>query len=168
MSKYRILDTPDIETSKCANCGSCKNDGRKYIDFGLHVDWFGAVFLCGRCLQDIAQSMGLFKQLEDRLAIANDSLLKIRNVQQQGVDLRADLLQTFGEVQKYFADLRITGDDPIPNTSTSVVTESPTTESGTDKVKSGTDATKPRPVKSTSSSGSKNLPSLADLLNESS
>src|SRR3954466_860008 len=68
MSRYRILDVPDVAPAKCANCGSSKNDGRKYVDFGLQVDWYGVVYFCGLCLADIARDMGLFKQVEKALA----------------------------------------------------------------------------------------------------
>lgn len=38
---------------KCSICGGMKYDGRKWIDFGLSIDWYGVVYLCTFCFEEI-------------------------------------------------------------------------------------------------------------------
>jgi hypothetical protein len=158
MSKYRILAIPDVKPTKCANCGSTKADGRQYIDFGLDVDWFGTVFLCGFCLKDIAQAMGLFSDSEEKLKAAIDDKVSLLSLQTQGDRLYDKFTELIKEFETYYASLHSVRDDPSTTASDSVVGN----ETAADR--EGSAKTKPRTTKPTSSSGSKNLPSLADLL----
>lgn len=157
MSKYRILDVPDLKPGKCANCGSSKNDGRKYVDFGLEVDWFGIVFICGICLGDVARQMGLFKVYEDKIAELESKLKSFTDLKTEGKVLQDVVLKTFEEVKEYFVSLHSTGDDSSSSSDASVVPNKKPNEQGTTK-------TSTRTTQSNSSGGSKNLPSLADLL----
>jgi hypothetical protein len=168
MSKYRIVDVPDFKPANCANCGSTKNDGRKYIDFGLELDWHGIVFLCGECLFDIATAMGLFVQLQQKVQELQDSILKINTDHQRGIQLRDEFLKVFEEVQNYFTSLPAVGDGTTTNPDLKLVVNETASKSGTGADKSATDGTKPRAIKSTTSSGPKNIPSLAELLASSS
>jgi hypothetical protein len=160
MSKYRILDVPDVAPAKCANCGSTKSDGRKYVDFGLQVDWYGVVYLCGLCLGEIARKMGLFSQVEQALA---DSLVygvdKIKGLQEQGVNLHDTVVKTFKEFEEFYAGLYSFGMDRNPNDPSGIGTSEAAAN------KSGITEPKSRTSKSTSSSGSQDVRSLTDLLN---
>jgi nicotinamidase-related amidase len=159
MSKYRILDVPDMQPGKCANCGASKNDGRKYIDFGLQVDWYGVVHLCGECVKDIARTMGLFTELENKLKLILAEDERLDALQIQGVELHETAVTLFKEFEAYYDRVYATRDDTPPDSTSSVVVESPTTESGTNQAE-------PRSTKSTSSRRSQNTRSLADLLND--
>lgn len=166
MSKYRIVAVPDFKPGKCANCGSSKNDGREYIDFGLEVDWYGIVFICGTCLIDVANHMGLFNQLRDQLSRVTDSLLNVEKKNFQGVDLRDSFLKIFKEVQDYFAQLPAIRDVPVVDSNDNV--DKPAaieTEPTIATIKSAADAAKSGTTKSATGSRPKNLPSLAELLN---
>jgi hypothetical protein len=168
MSKYRILAVPDFKPAKCANCGSTKNDGRNYIDFGLEVDWYGIVYICGECLKDIAREMGLFTEYEKQLELRMLEIELLKNKIEQGVELPDKLVKAWEEFKEYYASLQLAGGngpDSIPpsNHDNSVVQESNETESD----KSGINEAKPRAAKSTSGSRSKNIRSLADLLDDS-
>ena len=158
MSKYRILAIPDMNTAKCANCGSCKADGRKYVDFGLQIAWYDVVFLCGFCLKDIATEMGLFKDFEEKLKAAITERALTIGLQAQGDRLHEKLTELIKEFETYYASLHSIRDDSIPTNNLSVDTNATASDS------EGSVKAKPRITKSTPSSGSKNLPSLADLL----
>lgn len=166
MTKYRILDIPDVTPAKCANCGSCKNDGRQYIDFGLHVDWYGAVFICGLCLNDIAKAMGLFKDLEEIIAKLQAESNSFAHLQEKGFELNEKFAEVFREFKEYHDGLLAFGNDPTPDPDPDLGNnENETGGSGTNQTESGTSKAKPKPAKSTSSSGREDVRSLADLLN---
>jgi hypothetical protein len=160
MSKYRILDVPDKQPGKCANCGASKCDGRKYVDFGLHVDWYGAVHLCTHCLTDIAKNAGLFKELENKLGILLDEQQNLASLKNQGVELHETVVKTYKEFEDYYAGLYSISDNSTPDpTPDVVIDETPPSESGTDQ-------TEPESVKSTNGTRSKNLRSITDLLGD--
>lgn len=167
MSKYRIVDVPDIKPGKCSNCGSSKNDGRKYIDFGLEVDFYGIVFICGQCLLDIVKQMGLLKPLEEQVGILQDKVLNIKKQSARGGDLRKDFLKIFKEVQDYFTTLPVTSDDSSSSSNAGDRNaEATSVESGTANVKSAVNATEQRTVEPDSSSRPKQFSSLAELLDK--
>lgn len=165
MSKYRIIARPDVKPAKCANCGSSKEDGRQYIDFGLEIDWYGCVFICTLCLQDVAKETGLFKSYEVRIEKLLVSLLQIDDLKKQGDTVREDILNTFKEVQDYFSNLKSISVDSPTDQPPSVDNDTPEpNKSAADSDESKTDRSEPKPAKSTSVSGSKNISSLAELL----
>lgn len=165
MSKYRILTVPDIKPGKCANCGSSKEDGRGYVDFGLEVDWYGIVFLCGHCLFDIVRQMGLIRPLEDQISNLTDKLLKIKQNDSRGVDLRDNFLKIFKEVQNYISTLPATGNEPVTDSrDLPDKSEAASSEPTIDTIKRAADEAKQRIVKSASVPRSTNIPSLASLL----
>lgn len=168
MSKYRILAVPDIKPAKCANCGSSKNDGRKYIDFGLEVDWYGIVYLCGLCLVDVATEMGLFDHLKNRIKETEIKLLNIQQTDTKGIELRDNFLKIFEEVQNYASSLP-TSSISTPANSGSVPDNAETTKGESsklpvDSVKRTTNETEQRVTKSAAIARSSNLPRIADLL----
>jgi hypothetical protein len=159
MSKYRIVDVPDFKPGKCANCGASKNDGRKYIDFGLEVDWYGTVYLCGECLHDVSNHMGLFEEVNNNASILKEELAGYKYLEEQGANLHDTVVNVFKEFEDYYAGLHAINDNRSPDGSTVVDSE----ESAT---KSGINAAKPRTTKPTASSGSKDVRSLADLISD--
>lgn len=159
MGKYQVTDVPMYKPGKCANCGSAKNDGRRYVDFGLEVDWYGTVFLCGLCLKDVAQTMGLFAELEAEIEKLKKTSFDIDVLREQGFHLQDTVLKTFEEVKEYHARVHSLGDSSSPDDGSDVVpVETAEAESTADESKSGI-------TKSPTSSGRKNISSLAELLN---
>ena len=160
MSKYRILDMPNSQPGKCANCGASKVDGRKYIDFGLEVEWYGTVHICSLCLIDIAGAAGLFEELENKLLqieLANSAYEELRD---QGVELHGTVVQTFKEFEEYYArlhSLRVADNPDSDSNLDSVETES--NNSSISESESGT-------TQSNSSTRRTDIPSLADLLKD--
>lgn len=157
MSKYRILEIPDVSPGKCGNCGASNGIGRKYVDIGLHIEWYGALFLCTLCLKDICSTAGLFEEFEKEIRIRQEELVSRETLLNQGTELQETVLSVFEEVKEHFTNLHSLSDDSGTDSSAVPVIDPPVSESGTNSPKS-------RTTKSTASSGSKDLPSLADLL----
>lgn len=157
MSKYRILAIPDVKPHKCANCGSTKIDDRKYVDFGLEVDWYGAVMLCTHCLKDIANTAGLFTKLEMKILDLELKNKDIQQLQEQGARLHENVAKLGEEFKNYYVSLYSLGDDPSPDNSSNMESDPPAVEQSTDITESAT-------TKSSASSGRKNISKLAELL----
>lgn len=160
MTKYKILDAPYYKPAKCANCGSTKVDGRKYVDFGLEIDWYGIIYLCSLCLGDVVKNLGVLEPLHKEIA----SLTKRLSIQQLESNLVIEGLkkkiQSFEEVSEHFAELRSSGNYTDSDRSGGMES----TESGIEETTSGSAATSKQLTKQTTVSGSSNIPSLTKLL----
>jgi hypothetical protein len=159
MSKYAILDEPQYKPHKCSNCGSTKKDGRKYIDFGLEIDWYGQVYLCSLCLLDIAMNVGLFDKIKEE----NDNLIsrgaEIETMLAKGVKLYEVVMKTQQEFEDFYGNVHTSVDASSGNGSTNLdKPENESSEHGITKSESGT-------TKSNSGSRRTDVPSLADILN---
>lgn len=162
MSKYRLLDMPDQQPGKCANCGASRVDGRKYVDFGLLVDWYGTVHLCSLCIGDIARELGLFSDLEAKIAELLEKSLTPEEAEEKSKELQDRVVKTFKELEEFYVGL---------STHRSNSSSDSASNMGSDKGSDG--ETKSDPVgaksgttKSNSSRRSTSVPSLADLLKE--
>lgn len=155
MSKYRILTRPDANTAKCANCGGFKEDGRRYVDFGLFVDWYGVVFLCSICIKELATQLGLLNT-EEKIEV--DPMPELKEEVKNTISKLEEILKEFHE---YSDSLNIDNSDP-PDLEHSPDDNdvSPASESGTNKAEQ-------RAAKSTTSTGRKNVRSLTELLDSS-
>jgi hypothetical protein len=60
MGQVQVLDHPEALPNACAVCGGGKVDGRKYVDIGLSLDYYGVVYLCGPCFNQIVRAIGAF------------------------------------------------------------------------------------------------------------
>lgn len=166
MTKYRIVEIPDKKQAKCSNCGSTKNDGRKYVDFGLEVDWYGIVFLCGLCVYDIARTMDCFADYInriDKLEAENETLKNL--LLAKGDTLELMLGSLMGEVKEYFDGLRAISNNNESNFSTVVDFNSSSSTDNTTESDRAPGKAEQRTSKSTTGSGLKNVSSLTELLN---
>lgn len=161
MSKYKLLDAPHYKPAKCANCGSTKVDGRKYVDFGLEIAWYGIVYICTLCLDDIAKNIGLFDSYQATIEQLDKKINYLVNQNKDDSDLVSRLSIIMEEVNAHLADLRTSSDNSDSDRTSDVESAEPKSIKTEPAVKS----TNSRTTKSTTSSGSKNVPSLADLLN---
>lgn len=167
MTKYRILSRPDVTQANCANCGGYREDGRKYVDFGLNIEFHGAVFLCTLCLDDIARNAGLYRALEVRILQLETQLQTQKGAELSAQELQGAMLKIFDEVKQHLdTNLPASGNPNFPGSNSSVDSDKEPSKSGTDPTKSGTDKSKSGTVKSPPVSGSKNLSSLADLIDK--
>jgi hypothetical protein len=166
MSKYRILAFPDVGNHlKCANCGCGREDGRKYIDFGLQIDWYGPVYLCTECIRDIAEKSGLFRALELKV-VQLEEIIKNRTEAKLNLEnFKETVLRTFEEVNQSFVKLHPSVDGSTSDTDASVGDdENESSESGVDQTESGTKESESGTTKSSAVPGRKNVPKLADIL----
>lgn len=61
--RFKLLDAPFALPGKCAVCGFAasgedQTDRRQYLDFGLDIDYYGVVYICTTCLNEVAVGMG--------------------------------------------------------------------------------------------------------------
>lgn len=162
MSKYRLLDVPDVSPGKCGNCGASKNDGRKYVDIGLHIDWYGAMYLCGHCIKDIANEAGLFRELEQALEDLVDREASILEMHQKGEALHEIVKRTHQEFEDFYANLRSFELDSDSDSSASSGANLFETKSD----RAGTAHPEPAVIKSTPVTRRENIPSLTELMAE--
>lgn len=57
-SRIKLLSFPVLAPGKCAFCGSADDD-RSYIDFGMQLDWYGAVYFCSFCIIEVSEAVGM-------------------------------------------------------------------------------------------------------------
>lgn len=57
-SRFRILNSPIKKPGTCFVCKSSGGDGRQFIDFNRTLEWFGVVYLCTFCVQEICSLIG--------------------------------------------------------------------------------------------------------------
>lgn len=163
MTKYRILDIPDFKPGKCANCGASKNDGRKYIDFQLEIDWYGIVYLCGTCMKDTANALGLFDDIRHDLDVTRQELLKALENNERIDSLNATVVKTADELKELYGELssRQHSIESYSGDRTDVKPDAPA------EVEQPIMEAKRTTIKPNSGRGPKDVPSLASLLNKS-
>lgn len=60
-----LVEWPSQHPGKCVHCGcSTKNDGRKYVDMGLQIPRYGAVYFCEHCIRELGILFGLIDERE--------------------------------------------------------------------------------------------------------
>ncbi len=158
MGRYRILEVPDVQPATCCNCGASRNDGRKYLDTGRHVEWFGAIFFCGLCLREYAEAMGLLDVVKKELEETKATLLTQAELTDKADALQEMILKTFEEVKALYVDVYSSSNNSTPDSSSDVESDKTTTTEPT------VIETKSRTTKSATGSGRTNVPSLANLL----
>ncbi len=159
MSKYRVVPVPMMKPGKCSNCGSTKQDGRGYVDFGLDLPWWGIVYLCTLCLHDIASNTGLYDNLRSEINTLKAKLLSDDILLQQGSDLQGQILTIFEEVKEHFNNLPApSGGSDSARTTSVGVDETATDKSTTDETESGSSQPSTSPRR-------EDLPSFTELLN---
>lgn len=157
MSKYVIEDFPKFKPSKCSNCGSSKEDGRKYVSFGLEIDWYGIVYLCTLCLKNIAESARLFDNHLAELQSVVAELKAARSVERKEQAILSRLESISEEIKEYYdASVRSSGTSSSANELPLLDSDASAAESGTDSPEQGTS-------ESNSGGRSKNVQGLANL-----
>lgn len=166
MSKYRIVNVPDVKEAKCANCGSSKNDGRLYIDCNLDIDWYGTVFFCGLCLKELATAMGLFTELEEKISALIDRRNQDENLLKVGEKLDESVRQMVIQLKEFYVALHPTGLVDTPNSSSVVVSSDSNSGIGVKRDNPDVNETESGAIKPASSARRKNIRSLAELLDD--
>lgn len=164
MSKYRTMSVPDQQPGKCANCGASKPDGRSYVDFGLLIPWYGTVFLCSTCLEDIARNIGLFDEVQKKLALANKQASEIQELLTLGRALEKGLNEGFEGVKEYFDRLRALGNESSSDLRIGLESSKESNKQAAGEGNSTSNVSKSGATKSTSGSRPKDVLSLAERL----
>lgn len=58
-SRFRISNVAQFAPGTCILCKSAGGDGRQFIDLGITVEWFGAMYFCTFCITEAASLLGL-------------------------------------------------------------------------------------------------------------
>jgi len=58
MSRVQVLDNAPVAPGTCILCGSSGGDGRKFVDFGMQIDWIGAIYFCTECFGEVSRAIG--------------------------------------------------------------------------------------------------------------
>lgn len=75
-----------LAPSHCYLCGTC-NEKRKYVDFGMQVEFYGAVYFCNECFANAATAVdyvhvdglnSLEEQLENLTASYCNAMAEVR------------------------------------------------------------------------------------------
>lgn len=55
--RVQVLDNPMGPPGKCIICGNGADKDRKWIDFGVTVDFLGAVYICSLCIDEVCNAL---------------------------------------------------------------------------------------------------------------
>ena|SRR3990170_6848354 len=70
LSKFQVMDLPIMAPGKCSNCGGTRIGDRKYVDFGLTLEYYGIVYLCTLCIKELMmvlqKNMGLVQTIIEK------------------------------------------------------------------------------------------------------
>lgn len=90
-SRFTVHNNPDVAPGKCAVCSSVGGDDRQFIDFGMQLDWYGAVYFCTFCVRELAAAGGFVsvenykkvleqsQSLKSELSVVNESFRDYRD-----------------------------------------------------------------------------------------
>lgn len=82
-SKVMILEAPRLAPGTCVVCGTSRTDDRKYIDFGIFVEYVGQIYFCTFCMTELANQLGCLTpeqtiQLENERDAAHQRILEFQ------------------------------------------------------------------------------------------
>lgn len=63
-SRFAVLDTPIAVPGCCHICGSVGDGKRKFVDFGLNVEFVGVIYFCTLCLAECLAIIGFIRPEE--------------------------------------------------------------------------------------------------------
>lgn len=75
-SRFKISNNPDVAPGYCCVCRSTGGDGRQFIDFGMQLDVYGAVYFCTFCVTELAMAAGFVHKNSYIQAVNERDLLK--------------------------------------------------------------------------------------------
>lgn len=135
--RVTIMNYPVALPGKCTICGYGGGDGRRrFIDFGLSLDFFGAVNFCTDCMAEISRKIGFIPKEEfDMLRLENselrsiiDDLRNVSDIRRDLADFGAALSKKFGvleEIEHRNVDLSSERSDDTPRAESEPIEPSP-------------------------------------------
>lgn len=132
MGKLFITKTP-AAPAKCIVCYTDAQGQREFLDFGMSLDYYGAVLICELCVTNAAELFGFTKVLQDPdTALENAALVDELTEATQKVEALESVLRAynFGTPANEFALPVADPDLPIEFTGTDEPDESESTGKG--------------------------------------
>lgn len=159
-SKFQLLDVPLMSPGKCSNCGASKPDGRKYLDFGLTLEYYGVVYICTICLLEAARLV--FKDSDFTPVAESVKTLEYYNTIIEELErIQFIFVGVKGLLDELSSNNAIVdnNDSDLGDSSSDLPIDSETESSDTESSE-----TKPRVAESDTESGRSDIPSLTDIL----
>lgn len=67
-NRFQTVEHPVALPGKCVVCGSVGGDGRKFVDCGFELEFYGVVYFCEHCWKEGCESLGISTR-EDVIAL---------------------------------------------------------------------------------------------------
>lgn len=102
--RFQILDRPTALPGKCVICGFAggeNSDGRKFVDFGFDLDFYGAVIFCENCFVSGQNTLGW---------LSPDQALKLKFVAQENEEKLQRALSENAKLRSALDSLHFLGD----------------------------------------------------------
>lgn len=82
---FIIEGSPTALPGKCVVCGSTGCDGRVFVDFGFTIEFYGRVYFCNFCFDEITNYLGYMSPVN-----VERSELQLESLQQEISDLKEE------------------------------------------------------------------------------
>ena len=113
-NRFPIVDNPP-QPAKCAGCFGEDINGRRFVDTGTSLDYYGAVLICTDCADAIAYSLGFVPVAEVEQSVeALDAALNREAILLNKLEVLESVVFTYG---------LITESDPVDGDSDGVPSE---------------------------------------------
>jgi hypothetical protein len=91
--RFTISNIAPAAPGKCVVCGSVGGDGRKFVDFGFDIDFYGTVYFCSVCLVECCNCIGwISEQQWHALNESNEQLItRVQHLETDNAHLRNGL-----------------------------------------------------------------------------
>lgn len=108
LGRFQILSSNQlIAPGKCAGCGGITK--RRFVDFGLELDFYGVVYLClDVCFVEVANQIGF---LSPEQAVAMQA--ELQGFVEENIDLKQKL-ETLSHVESAIANYNGVYPSPLP------------------------------------------------------
>ena len=83
--RIQVIDYPYALPSKCVVCGGGAETEREFVDFGMQVDPYGAIYFCTLCIAEVAAAVGFIDAKTYK-----DSQIELFNMVQENTTLEAE------------------------------------------------------------------------------
>lgn len=92
MAKFQVTNSYSATPGNCVGCGN--TSGRKVVDTGVSVEFYGVIYFCEECAKDIGRTIGLLdiqippeqviiissKELENATSSVNDAIANMSHL----------------------------------------------------------------------------------------
>lgn len=148
LDRVRVVHgTPPASPGKCVICGNCGDKDSKFIDFGFDIDFYGVVYFCKDCINQVLTIL-MYVPIEELEKVVSEKIevqFKLEALEAQN----KELLSVIDSLQRHGFAAPVT--DPEQSDVVAPVPEEPETTEPTSRK---TTATKSRSTKQANESRS--------------